>query len=207
MKARSKSPQRFFNDVNFIIKLLILSDVLVVGSAAMLAPLFALFVEDYIIGGDALVASVAMGLFLVARSLLQIPIATIIDRVKGEQDDYVLLTIFSVISSLLLLLYLFIRHPWQLYGVQLLIGTATAITYPSYMAIFTRHVDKNKEGTEWGIYYTMTDLGSAFLAVVGGHLAVTYGFHRLIIVCSLVSLIGSLLIIPIKPLLYKTNKK
>ena len=67
------------------------------------------------------------------------------------------------------------------------------------MAIFTRHIDKEKEGTEWGVYFTLTDLTSAALAAVGGYVATLQGFPVLIIAVVVVSFIGALLLWPIKP--------
>jgi len=72
-------------------------------------------------------------------------------------------------------------------------------TFPSYMAIFTRHIDKKKEGTEWGIYFTFTDLIGAALAIVGGYVATTQGFPTLIVAVVVVSFVGAMLLWPIKP--------
>jgi len=71
------------------------------------------------------------------------------------------------------------------------------------MAIFTRHIDKEKEGTEWGIYFTLTDLTSAALAVIGGFVATTQGFPTLIILVVIMSLFGALILWPIKPYIKK----
>lgn len=194
-----KSKYLPFRQINPAIKFLIISDVFVVGASGMFAPLFALFVENFIVDGSAMVVSIAMGIYLVSRSLLQIPIATTIDRIKGERDDFLLMVIFSLFSSFSLFLYLFIDQAWQLFLVQLLLGVSTAITYPSYMALFTRHIDRHREGTEWGIYYTLTDMGSAVLAVLGGYLATQYSFDALIITTALISIAGSLLLLPVRP--------
>lgn len=204
MKSRtSNTKDLFLLGINPVVKFLIISDILVVGATAMLAPLFALYIESFIQDGSAIVVSVSMGVFLISRSLLQIPIATFIDKVKGEKDDFILMFIFSILMSLTPLLYLIISTPMQLYFVQAILGLFTAITYPSYMAIFTRHVDKNKEGTEWGIYYTMIDLGSAALAVIGGYLVEDFGFNTLIWSVVFISMLGSLFLGPIKYYLYK----
>lgn len=204
MKIRSKTARDiFFRNINPVVRFLIISDVLIVGAAGMLAPLFALFIEGYIVGGDELVVSVATGIYLISRSLVQIPVAAFIDKIKGEKDDYALMIVFSILMALIPLLYLIIKTPLQLYLIQVLLGLFTAITYPSYMAIFTRHVDKNKEGTEWGIYYTLTDLGGAALAFLGGYVASLYGFTHLIILVSALSLLGALVLIPIRSYLKK----
>ena len=199
MKIRAKHPhQMLLKEVNPVIRFLIVSDVLIVGAAAMLAPLFALFVEDFIVGGDAMVISIAMAIYLFSRSILQIPIATLIDKIKGEKDDYFPMVFFSTVAAVSILTYLIIDQPWQLFLVQLLLGISTAATYPSYMAIFTRHIDKHKEGTEWGIYYTFTDLGSAVLAMIGGFIVTTFGFSALIVSVAAISVLGSLLLVPIR---------
>lgn len=200
MSKRSLNLSSYFlKDINPVIRLLIVSDTIVVGAAGLLGPIFALFIEDFIQGGNEAVAGLAAGIYLLTKSLLQIPIAHFIDKVRGEKDDFWLMFICTILIALIPLLYLVIHTPLQLYLVQFVLGLFTAFTFPTYMAIFTRHIDREKEGTEWGVYFTLTDLTSAALAVVGGYLASTQGFPTLIIAVVIVSLIGSLLLWPIKP--------
>ncbi|MCI0533516.1 MFS transporter [bacterium] len=193
----------FLKDINPVIRFLIISDTAIVGGAALLAPIFAIFVEDFIKGGDEAVAGLAMGIFLFTRSILQIPIAHLVDTIRGEMDDFWFMFIFSVLKALVPLLYLAVETPAGLYAVQFTLGLLTAFTYPTYMAIFTRHIDSTKEGTEWGVYFTLTDLSSAGLAAVGGFIAVFYGFPALIFAITLVSLAGALLLLPIRPYMRK----
>lgn len=193
--------QLLLKSMNPIIKILIFSDTLMVGAAGMLGPVFAIFVEDFIEGSTALVVGLSTSIYLISRCLLQVPVATMIDRIKGERDDYFLLSIFTFIFGLLYLALLFINKPYQLYIVQALMGLATAITYPSYYAIFTRHIDKFHEGTEWGVYYTFVDLSSAALATIGGYIAGEFGFEKLIIIVSVISMLGSLSLIPLRKFL------
>jgi MFS family permease len=47
--------------------------------------------------------------------------------------------------------YIFISSIPQLFLVQFLLGLSAAIAFPSWTAIFTRHIDKKHEGMEWGI--------------------------------------------------------
>jgi MFS family permease len=200
MKQRTvKFGQYFLKDINPVIRLLIISDTVLMGAAGLLGPIFALFVEDFIVGGDAAVAGLAAGIYLFTKSVLQVPIAHLIDRIRGEKDDFWIMFIFTILIAFIPLLYLIIKTPLQLYIVQFLLGFFTAFTFPTYMAIFTRHIDKEKEGTEWGMYFTLTDLTSAALAAVGGYIATTQGFPALIIAVVVVSFIGALLLWPIKP--------
>lgn len=200
MKQRSTKLQHYFlKDINPVIRLLIISDTVLMGAAGLLGPIFALFIEDFIQGGNAAVAGVAIGIYLFTKSVFQVPIAYLIDKIRGEKDDFWLMFIFTILIALTPLLYLVINTPLQLYIIQFILGFFAAFTFPTYMAIFTRHIDKEKEGIEWGIYFTLIDLTSAALAAVGGYIATTQGFPILIIAVVVVSLIGAIFLWPIKP--------
>ncbi len=198
-KRSSKLTYYFLKDINPVVRFLIISDTVLSGAAGLLGPIFALFIEDFIIGGNEMVAGLAAGIYLFSKSILQIPIAHFIDKIRGEKDDFWLMFICTLLIALIPLLYLIIHTPLQLYIVEFILGLFTAFTFPTYMAIFTRHIDKKKEGLEWGIYFTLTDLTGAALSVVGGFFAVTQGFPNLILVVVVVSLFGSLLLWPIRP--------
>jgi len=200
-KQSIKLGGHFLMDINPVVRFLIISDTVLVGAAGLLGPIFALFIGDFITGGNASVAGIAAGVYLFSRSVLQIPIAHFIDKIKGESDDFWVLFVFSFLFALVPLLYLVIDTPIELYIVQFMLGFFTAFTYPAFMAIFTRHIDKGKEGTEWGIYFTLTDVTSAALAIIGGYVASTSGFHTLIVLVVILSVLGSLLLLPIKPFL------
>lgn len=188
----------FLLNINPIVRFLIISDIVIVGASGLLGPIFALFISNFIIGGNEAVAGVAAAIYLVTKSVFQIPAAAIIDKIRGEKDDFYSMFIFTLIMSLLPLAYLYIRTPLMLYLIQFLLGLFTAFTFPSYMAIFTRHIDKHKEGTEWGVYFTLTDLISAALAGIGGYIALTLGFHVLIVIMCALSVLGSLALWPVK---------
>ena len=200
MQKRSQNLRHYFlKDINPVIRFLIISDTIIVGAAGLLGPIFALFVEDFIVDGNAAVAGVAAGVYLFSRSILQIPIAHLMDKIRGEKDDFWFMFTFSIFFSIVPIFYLVIHTPLQLYVVRFVLGFFTAFTHPAFMAIFTRHIDKGREGTEWGVYFTLTDITSAALAIVGGYVAVSAGFPVLVIAVVLISLLGSLLLLPIRP--------
>jgi len=207
MNIRSSSIRNYFlRDINPVIRFLIISDTVLSGAAGLIGPIFALFVSDFIVGSDASVVGIAAGIYLFTKSVLQIPIAHLIDRIRGERDDFWLMFIFTILIAFIPLSYLFISTPLELYIVQFFLGFFTAFTFPTYMAIFTRHIDKKKEGTEWGVYFTLTDLTSAALASVGGYIATVQGFPTLIVAVVVLSFFGALLLWPIKPYIRMPGK-
>lgn len=197
-KRSSKLGHYFLKDINPVIRFLIISDTVIIGAAGLLGPIFALFIQDFIQGGNEAVAGLAAGIYLFTKSVLQIPIAHFIDKIRGERDDFWLMFVCTVLIALIPFLYLIIDTPLELYMVQFVLGLFTAFTFPTYMAIFTRHIDKEKEGTEWGVYFTLTDLTSAAFAAIGGFLASTQGFGVLITVVVGLSLAGAVMLWPIK---------
>lgn len=189
----------FFLDINFVVRMLILSDVIWGGAVGLLGPIFAIFIVDFIKGGDAAVAGVAAAIYLVVKSIMQIPAASVIDKIRGEKDDFWILFVGSLLGAIVPIFYLFIHTPLQLYLVQALYGLVIAFTFPSYMAIYTRHIDKEKEATSWGMYFTLNDFSAAVAASVGGVAAEVIGFQPLILGVVFFSILGVLLIFLIRP--------
>ncbi|RLC36600.1 hypothetical protein DRH27_04980 [Candidatus Falkowbacteria bacterium] len=204
MWFKKKNWQDYFamRKVNKVIRILTISDVIIISGFGLVSPIFAIFIADTIKGGTLEVVGIASSVYLIAKSLIQIPAANFIDRMKGEKDDFWALFIGSVIYSLIPLLYLAVNTPIELYIVQFFYGIATAITLPSWYAIFTRHIDKKHEGLEWGVYETLVGLGAAGAASLGGFLAFRFGFNNLFILVSLTSLIGSMFLLGV----YKSMK-
>lgn len=193
--------------MNPIVRSLVISDIMWRGSVGFIGPIFALFIAGFIDGGTAEVVGVATSIYLFTKSIFQIPFSSIIDRIHGEYVDFWFLIVGAVVSTFLPLTYLVIHTPLQLYFVQFLFGVAAAASFPPFMALFTKHLDKHKEGSEWGIYYTLTDLCAAAAAVIGGTMAVTFGFRTLIVVVVLVGILSCLFLLPIRLYIRKNLPK
>jgi MFS family permease len=190
---------------NPVIKFLIFGDVVFFSAAGLLGPIFALFVVDFIEGGSAEVAGIAIAIYLVTKSAFQIPAATIIDKICGDKDDFWFIFGSLLFASFVPLSYLFISTPIELYAVQFLLGLAFAFQFPSFMALFTKYIPDKKEATMWGLYFTILDLASAATAALGGYLAITLGFKSVIIAVSAFELIGTFLFVPIYKHIQKNN--
>ncbi len=183
--------------INPVIRFLTISDVLILSGFGLITPIFAVFIVNTIKGGNLEVVGIASAVYLLTRSLIQIPAAGLIDKIKGEKDDFLAMLFGSLAFSCVPLLYLLISTPMQLYLVQFFYGLAVSFTYPSWLAIFTRHIDKEHEGIEWGTYQTLVDLGGAGAASLGGFLAYKFGFNLLFILVSLFSFVGSFFLLGI----------
>lgn len=192
-------PVRYFNlkSVSSVIRYLTLADLFVAGGFGLIGPIFAVYVVETIPNAGVDIVGIATMIYLITKSLGQIPIGNFIDKIKGERDDFWFLFFGYSFHGIIPLLYLFIKTPYQLYFVEFLLGIFAAFVFPSWYAIFTRHIDKGKEGIEWGTYNTLVDLGGAFAAGIGGLIAVSFGFKILFVSASLCVFLGALGLIPI----------
>jgi MFS family permease len=193
----------FLLDINPVVRFMILSDFVWMGSVGLLVPIFALLVEDSVAGGNAAIVGIAASIYLITKSIVQIFAASIIDWICGEKADFWIMFCFSLAGALLPLAYLFMKEPLHLFIIQFCYGFILAFTFPSFMAMFSRHLDRDKAGTEWGIYYTFNDLSAAFTAFVGGIIATFIGFDVLIIISVVVSVLGVLFLYPVRFYLFK----
>ncbi|MFH1602234.1 MAG: MFS transporter [Candidatus Shapirobacteria bacterium] len=194
-----KRPEKFWSlKANPIVRVLTISDIFLISSLGLLSPIFAVFLTENIKGGSLQVVGLASTIFLLTKSLAQIPLARIADCIRGEKDDFWMAFIGSLLTSLVPLLYLFASTAGQIYFIQFFYGLSQALTFPSWMAIFTRHIDRHKEGTQWGVYYTLIDLFSALSAGAGGFIAFRLGFRPLFVLIALLSFIGSFWLLLVK---------
>ena len=176
--------------VNKVIRVLILSDFFLFSGVGLMSPIFAVFITEQIKGGSISVAGFAAAIYLMCKSLLPIPIARFMDIQRGEKDDFRVMMFGPIVMALVPFVYLFVRLPWELYVVQAIYGIGAAFAFVSWQAIFTRHVDKEDVALEWGVYNTLTDLGGAAAAGIGGAIAQALGFHLLFILTGVILLCG-----------------
>jgi MFS family permease len=201
--STKRQNRNFFKEVNPFIRLMISADILINGATGLIGPVFAIFISNSIVGSSEMTAGIAAGLFLFTRSVAQIPIANFIDRNKGERDDFKFLVGFNLLAGLVPLFYLLISSELQLYAVQIVLGLCSAFTFPTFTALYTRHIDKDKIGTEWSIYYTFNDLSIAFFSAIGGFVAFKFGFHTLIMISAGLTILGTLVLLPARRLVFK----
>lgn len=177
--------------VNNLIKILTFSDVLIISGWGLINPLFAVFVTQQIKGGSIELVGLSTSVYLILRASLQLPFARLIDSKKGEIDDFVVMAIGSFLVSLSPFLYIFARTNVHVLLLQGLTGFASAMVSPGWLAIFTRHIDKNSEAEEWGLYNSMVGFAGALAGALSGFLAEKLGFHALYFVVGVISTFGS----------------
>ena len=167
-----------------------MGDIMFFSAYGLIGPIFAVFVTNQVAGATIATAGFAATINLLVRALLQMPIARYIDRHKGEKDDFIFMVAGSTLISVVPFAYFFVSTPLHLYLAQVVLGIGGALANPGWFAIFTRHIDKNKEGTEWTLENVGVGLAAAGTAAIGGLLAQRFGFHNLFLIVGVLSLLG-----------------
>lgn len=193
--------------INKIIKTLIFSDVLILGSFGLINPIFAIFIDEQIIGGGVEVAGFAAAIYLLTKSFLQIFVGRHVDKDHKDKDDFWFLAIGTLLIALVPLLYIYSFYPWHIYLLQIMYGVGAAMSFPTWMAIFTRHLDKFHEAYQWGIYDTSTGLVAGITAVFGGIVASKYGFDTLFYLISGITLLGLMILFLVYKAIIKSDKR
>jgi hypothetical protein len=162
--------------VNRIVKYLILSDLFFWTGWGLINPIFAIFIIQRIEGGSAFVVGLAAAVYWILKSALRVPIGMLLDKCPGEKDDYLFLVVGLFIGSIVPFGFLFAKTPGHVYLLQAINAVGMAMFLSGWQAIFTRHIDKGKEATEWGLDATGLGFGIGAAGAIGGWAVTSFGF-------------------------------
>lgn len=173
--------------MNSPLKVLIFTNSLILIGGAMLAPIYALFVEN--IGGDILDASSIFMIFSLSAGITTIVSGKIADKLPHGKY----LVIFGyIIIALAQLLYTQVDTLVALAAVQILVGFGEAVYAPAFDGLFSKHLDKGKEYSEWGLWESNFYFTSAIGSIIGGLIVTEFGFDFLFFGMSFISLLSAL---------------
>jgi sugar phosphate permease len=188
--------------LNKIIKSLIISDFFLNLGWGLVSPIFALFILENITSQDSLKAAEVAGLsalfYWITKSLFQIPVGYLLDKKVGEKDDFWFMVIGTFITAIVPIGYIFSTQPSHIYFWQVIHAVGMAMALPSWLAIFTRHIDKNKEGFEWGVETTSIGLGAGIAGGLGGVLVSFFGFGSVFFFVSILNFVSGTCLLFIK---------
>jgi MFS family permease len=179
--------------INKIIKTLIGTDLVFLSALGIITPVFAIFITDKIKGGNIEVVGFAAAIYWIGRSIFEIPIAKFLDRTKGEKDDLYFLVIGYVVCALVNFGYIFSSLPWHIYLLEAIYAVGAALSWPAWSALFTRHIDKGKEGYEWSVEHVSFSAGIGITGALGGIVVANFGFNIAFVLAGIFALIGGFL--------------
>lgn len=178
-----------------IVKVFTIADVTLWAGWGLFEPIFSVYIIKQINGATVATAGIAAAIYWLVRSSLQIPISNYLDKTPGENDDFRALIAGLFLSAISAFSFVAINQIWQLYLVQAVHGVAFALYIPSWLAIFSRHLDKNRTSFDWALDNMSVGFGVAATGFIGGVVANIFGFKTLFMGGAVLSLMAAFILL------------
>jgi MFS family permease len=168
-------------------KILLISDYFMVFGSGMFGPLFAIFTEK--VGGDILDISWVWATYLIITGIIIMIVGKISDKWLGKEK---LVVIGFLLSAIFTLGYLLVSTPLHLFLVQIGLAFGTALSFPTWDALYAKYEDKKHDGFNWGLVDGGEQIVPGIAMLVGGFIVVYFGFPTLFILMAIVQFIGAI---------------
>ncbi len=189
--------------MNRTIKLLLLSDVFVMTGLGLIEPILAIFIKDNLVGGTIFAAGFASALFLITKSLVQLPFSRYID---SHNDKIRWLIIGTFLIAVVPFVYIVSTNITHIYIAQILFGFGSGLAYPTWLGLWSTHLDKKHESFEWSMYSTSTGLGIAATAAIGAAIAEFIGFSYTFVFVGILALVGCFILFGLEKKRHKKHR-
>lgn len=175
--------------VSPIVKAYIISESFLWSAWNFITPIFAVFATDHIQGGNVQIAASAFSTYLIARVMAELACGRYF--AKSTDSKKAIISIVGIsIMSFSYLGFAFSDSVLQLFVYYAVAGIGLGIASPAKNSLFSIHLDKNKETTEWSISDATSFISMALAAALGGFIAGVYGYRVLFIVAYIVNMLA-----------------
>lgn len=177
--------------INKIVLFLLLSDAFIMTGFGLVDPIIAIFISDSIKGGSIFAAGLASTIFFITKSVIQLPFSRYVDT---HDSKIKWLIVGSLLIALVPFIYIFASDIYYIYLAQFIYGIGSGLAYPTWLGLWSTHLDKNHESFEWSLYSTTIGIGTAAAASIGAALSDFVGFQFTFAVVGIMSLAGCIVL-------------
>jgi DHA1 family quinolone resistance protein-like MFS transporter len=173
--------------INKIVLFLLLSDAFILTGFGLIDPIIAIYIDGNVQGGSIFAAGLASTIFFVTKSVIQLPFSRYVDT---HDNKIKWLLVGSLLIALVPFIYIAAPNIYFIYLAQLVYGIGSGLAYPTWLGLWSTHLDKKHESFEWSLYSTTIGIGTAASASIGAALSDFMGFRFTFIVVGIMSLLG-----------------
>jgi MFS family permease len=155
-------------------------------SASLLGPLYAVYIESFNKG--IFTISVTWASFFIASLLFTIVVSIFGDYI--HEKEYLLVAGF-LIRALAWFMFIGASNIVHFIALQALLGLGEALGTPAFDAIFAEHLDGGKHIKEYSIWKLIVNGTTAVGTLMGGFIAVRFGFSWLFFAMGSMALLAA----------------
>lgn len=190
-----------------VVKYLALVDLIFFGGWGLIQPIFAVFIVEEVAGATIVTAGMLAAVYWLLKSILQLPMARLLDKTPGEKDDFYALISGLFLASIAAFLFVLVDQIWQLFAVQILYAVAIALYVASYPALFSRHLDKDEVSFDWALDSSAVGLAAGAGGLLGGVIANAFGFEAVFVLVALFSAASAMVLLLVPDLVLPKGEK
>jgi MFS family permease len=174
-----RNPSHFIN--SSIVKAFIISEVFLWSSWFSILPLLGVFVVSSVPGGNLQLAAFGYSIYLISRVISELISGKMMSGTTDSKKIQVSIG-GLLIGALGIFGFAFSSSILILFTSFIVAGFGIGFASPPKNSLFSSHLDKNKETTEWGVYDAVVFICIALSTALGGFIATQYGFKIFFII-------------------------
>ena len=152
----------------------------------MFAPIFGVFTQK--IGGNILDITSIWAAYLIATGIFTVFVGKISDKKLSKEK---LLVTGYGLNAIFTFCYLFASSNFSLFIVQVGLGVASALSNPTWNALYAQYENKKQAGFIWGIADGQSKIFTGIAVVVGGFIANYFSFNTLFITMGIIQVLAT----------------
>ena len=184
---------------NKAIKVLIISDTIFFSGMALVEVVFSVFIVSKIAGASVVNVGVGNAIFMLGVLISEPFISKYYDVSRDVNSAFHGFLFGNLLKSAFRLIFVFISSINMFYVVYFVLVIVHSIEYPAFAKIFSQHLDKGYESSDWGIKDIFMSLGKLLTFFVSGYIAVIYGYNALFILSAIIMFLFGFVL----PLVYR----
>lgn len=177
--------------MNRTLKFLMISDIFYGTGFGLVGPIVAIFIKENLTGGSIVAAGVATTVFILVKSIVQLPFSRYVDRHDSKLKWLKVGYAFILFNPLI---YIFADHMNYIYVAEAIHGIGSGLAFPAWLGLWSTHLDRGHESFEWSLYSTVVGLGSAVTAAAGAAIAEFIGFNLTFVLVEIMVIFGFIVI-------------
>jgi MFS family permease len=157
--------------INKVILYLTTSDIFTWALMAVIQGFAGLYLAQKLDSDVIKIIGFGTGIFSFANALFQIPVGLVIDKIKKDRDDILVLFTGNLFMGMPFIFFPLINSEYVYYFLQFIVGMGTAMNLVSWRKLFAKNLDKGREGLNYAVYETIIGVSIGIFSLAAGLIA------------------------------------